>query len=293
MIRVFLFGGLGNQMFQYAAGKALATAIGNELILDLGWFKQEASVVNHTIRHYGLDAYRLSRTTALSSSNWQASLRRRVGLRHPILTNLLLSNRITDQEIFSFNKNFFSSRGNLVLDGYFQHSDYFRVIEQQLRSDFALLAELPQPWDQFSYKLMNCDSVALHVRRGDYVTNQSAAVFHGTPGLPYYRQAIQSHLKERRAAKFYCFSDDIKWCQENLCDFEIEFVDTGDLPAPQVLNLMSKARHQVISNSTFSWWAGWLNNYPHKIIYCPEYWLTNLKTRSTGLLYDHRYLVID
>jgi hypothetical protein len=279
-------------MFQYAAARCLAEARFEKLQLDLGWFDFTPRRSAETSRHYGLREYSLSLKTDCISTNWQGSLRRRIGLKHPLLNRALLYRRITDNQLFGFNESFFATRGHTILDGYFQHSKYFRPIEKQLREDFQPLTTLNEPWRSLAYRLMNLDSVVMHIRRGDYVTNTEAAQYHGTPGVEYYKKAMECHLKRYQNSQFFCFSDDLVWCQQNIIHPRIEFVDTGSLSAPLVLHLMSKAKHHIIANSSFSWWAGWLNNNPEKIVWCPEYWVKNIKTSDTGLLYNQSFTVV-
>jgi hypothetical protein len=127
------------------------------------------------------------------------------------------------------------------------------------------------------------NSVALHVRRGDYLTNTSAANYHGVCSLLYYQKAIDLLSSQYSNLYFYVFSDDIKWAESNLTiPFPTTFIghNFGD-QSFQDLRLISRCKHQIIANSSFSWWGAWLNSYENKTVIAPKKWfLNNKKTES-------------
>jgi hypothetical protein len=133
----------------------------------------------------------------------------------------------------------------------------------------------------------NARTIALHVRRGDYISNPSANQFHGTCPPQYYRQAVQ-WIAGRTSGQHtvYVFSDDAKWARHNIhCDFPMVFVDHNDgHSAHEDMRLMSACQHQVISNSTFSWWAAWLNIHPEKIVVAPHRWFAHAQTRQDDIV---------
>jgi hypothetical protein len=123
----------------------------------------------------------------------------------------------------------------------------------------------------------------MHVRRGDYVTLKNAGEFHGLCSVEYYHAALKS-IDAKEGAEIFMFSDDIEWCRQNLkFDLPVTYVNNAFHPVWDMY-LMSLCSHNIIANSSFSWWAAWLNTNPEKKVIAPEYWFTGKKTQSLDLL---------
>jgi hypothetical protein len=130
-------------------------------------------------------------------------------------------------------------------------------------------------------------SIAVHVRRGDYVSNPKSNAFHGTCSPAYYRGAVEQILQAtNREHTVYLFSDDCNWARENIkLPCNIRIVDHNDMKtAHEDLRLMSLCEHQVASNSTFSWWAAWLNANPKKIVVVPEKWFAEPSADDSDII---------
>ena len=130
------------------------------------------------------------------------------------------------------------------------------------------------------------NSVSLHIRRGDYVSNQKTNQTHGTCDLDYYQRCITEIEKEVENPYFFVFSDEIEWVKENLkINHPAEYVDqnTGD-KSYEDMRLMSQCKHNVIANSSFSWWGAWLNSYPDKIVFAPKRWFASDKHNTKDLI---------
>lgn len=271
MIIVRLKGGLGNQLFQYAIGRVLALHHQTNLILDTAEFARDP------LRNYRLDSFQVD---AKASNQFWFFPENRIGRS----LNLMLQayRKITSRTItlvretrFSFDSKILLASNYSYLDGYWQSEQYFAPISEQLRQDLCLAIPLSQTQQELAKKISEDKySVALHVRRGDYVADPATTAFHGLCSLDWYERAVAQIIKQVPNAHFYVFSDDYDWVKDNL-----------KLPAPMHLvkpspdgqeaidlYLMSLCQHNIIANSSFSWWGAWLNANPNKIVVAPQRW---------------------
>lgn len=273
MIVVRLCGGLGNQLFQYAAGRALASINGAELVLDLGWFKNRPE--SNTPREYELSNYRIQARVASESEerigkNYSDRFRRRV----PFLSRPWTLCR---EKSFDFDENFLKLQDNIYLDGYWQSYKYFNNFAEALRKELTPI-RAPSATDDLVLDSIDAkNSVSVHVRRGDYISQKAASVKHGTCSVEYYQRAVHTIMSRVNNPHFFVFSDDCQWARENLLfPGGATFVDhNGPANAFQDVRLMAHCKHHVIANSTFSWWGAWLNPRRDKIIAAPKNWFAN------------------
>lgn len=270
MIAFLAQGGLGNQLFQYAAARSLAAKLGTELVLDPYWFSHP--IAGETPRPPELDKYpvKLRLATTDEQQRWKW-LRGRVGRYLPMFS----STRLIREQGFGYNESVAQARPNSYMLGYWQSEKYFAEIRDALLLEFTPLAQ-PSPKDKLLLDAMETgEAVCLHVRRGDYVSSSSASAMHGVCSLDYYEKAIK-HVTERvKSPNFFIFSDDPEWTRTNL--------GTGGHPAHYVnhnaaadafqdLRLMSHCKHHIIANSSFSWWGAWLCTHPDQIVVAPRQW---------------------
>jgi len=292
MIIVRLMGGLGNQMFQYAAGLRLATQHQTRLKLDLTFLLDRSPRENFTYRDFDLVIFgfpteiataaevrrfrRLAPTT--SRSMWKRAVNT-LGRRHYYLeTN------------FAFDPRVLELPGHTYLEGYFQSERYFADIAAEIRRRFCLETDekaLPSPTRRLADEIRTENGICMNVRRGDYVTIPSHNRFHGVCPLEYFVGGL-SELRGRGATgRGFVFSDDVEWCRDN-------FGNRGDLTivgeehaGPRFstkLWLMSLCRHFVIPNSSFGWWAAWLARGEHKMVVSPLNWLANPNIDTSDLI---------
>ncbi|ETX12585.1 glycosyl transferase family 11 [Marinomonas ushuaiensis DSM 15871] len=257
MIIVKITGGLGNQLFQYALGRALSLKLGCELVLDISFYPLQ------TLRKYELDKFnikaRLATTTEIkkagAGNNFTAKLVRKLGL-----TSLLYQNYIKELESFSYVNDIDDCKEGCYLDGYWQNPKYFEAFKKELCEDLSPVAPISAPAAKWLDKIKSTESVSLHVRRGDYVKNAYTNSVHGICSLEYYRNAIEHIQQQIDTPIFYIFSDDIQWCKDNLNFISnVNFVD-DTCSVIDDLALMQKCKANIIANSTFSWWGAWLNS---------------------------------
>jgi hypothetical protein len=304
VITVSLIGGLGNQMFQYAAGKALAERHGVGLALDLSGFK------NYPLRSFLLDQLRVPETDPTSISevsaenaphNFTRSLwKQRIDriLTRAGLPKLAPSANHYREPHFHYDPAFDRLGPQTSLFGYFQSERYFNSIAGALR-DWLLPRE---PFGVAAAEVLRRIErsqlpVSVHVRRGDYL-KPGTAEFHGILSEPYYRQAmdrIEAALGE--GIDFFVFSDDPA-AAEQVLNFvpksRLNYV-RGDPERPwEDMALMARCRHHVIANSSFSWWGAWLNCAHDKVVVAPRAWFApaELGKRNTGDLYPLSWILV-
>jgi hypothetical protein len=159
-----------------------------------------------------------------------------------------------------------------MLSGFWQSERYFANHGHQLRTDLVLKKPLPSAAVKLAVQMASSPSVAMHVRRGDYLTDPKALVKHGVTSAHYYQTALQLMIEKLGGVDLYVFSDDPDWVRTNIQHSNIIFVSDFGFSAEQDLWLISVCQHQIIANSSFSWWGAYLNDYANKIIVAPQPW---------------------
>ena len=271
MITVLLSGGLGNQMFQYATAKALATRLNVPLAIDLLYYSKKTKA---TPRLFGLDVFN---TDLKIKSDWRNLIYVRYKLFFLKHINLLQMLKIfSDSHALYYEKGFENLKDGTILSGYFQNENYFKSIEAIIRSDFKFKNTLKGRNLELSEKIHSTLSIAIHIRRGDYVTNPVSNL--AVCNQEYYHKAIEYITKKIVNPSFFIFSDDMEWVRNN--------IDFGNYPVIPIdwnnnensyidLHLMSLCKHNIIANSSFSWWGAWLNSNSQKIVIAPQQWFKN------------------
>jgi hypothetical protein len=282
MIIVNLIGGLGNQMFQYAVGKYIAHRNQTELKLDITGFEA-----------YKLHAYSLSHFNVIENFAkakeiaWFKKYQRKKG-RVWFLYNRLIANQslYVQERGFPFNTKILDLKKSAYLDGYWQTEKYFKEIEDIIRKEFRVKDELTGKNKEVAEELKRVNSVSLHVRRADYVTNATTNSHHGTCNPEYYRQAIDLIAQKVADPHFFVFSDDIEWAKKNITPkYPTSYMDHNNAATNyEDLRLMYNCKHNIIANSSFSWWGAWLNENPQKIVIAPKKWFLTDKMDTRDLI---------
>ena len=271
---VNILGGLGNQMFQYAFAYSLSKRKGIEVKLDISSFD------TYELREYELALFNISLLTA-NSEEIQALKYRSENLIQKIIRQLrrksrYLANTYYREAHYHFDKDAYETKESKYLDGYWQSEMYFLQFRDDLLKEFSLKEPFHQQSEIFKNEIENSKSVSLHIRRGDYVTNSHTNSVHGTCSLEYYRNSVKEIAKQINNPHFFIFSDDLDWAKKNLIFIDnLTFVELGGgIPAHEELILMSLCKHNIIANSSFSWWGAWLNQNKKKIVIAPEKWFS-------------------
>ena len=286
MNRVLIYGGLGNQMFQYALNIALNEKGKKSEIMFTEFF--------YDPHHNGFNlgkAFSLKLPFPQKVYNYLL-LNGGFFIKNRICV-YLFKRLIPRYKKMKFEHSTFYEKKEFVYDvdvfkeqtallvGTWQAEAYFRGIEQKIRSEFIFRT----PEDIVNRKvideILNCNSVSIHIRRGDYFKAEWAQTHAVIKDAVYYNHAI-GYLNERVSdARFFIFSDDIIWAKENLKLSNCRFIDYNTGANSYIdMYLMSLCRHNIIANSTFSWWGAWLNNTPNKIVIAPERWLNSINCEA-------------
>jgi hypothetical protein len=264
VIYVRLLGGLGNQMFQYAMGKRVSLDLGVELTLDHSHFSNHQP--GEAIREYELDCFRVNAKHIFDPAEERTQKRR--FFMSPKLLNTYIETSP------AFNAGALKQSDDTLYVGYWQNEQYFKKIRSTIRHDFTFIKPLSKAKQAVSAQIKNTpNSTALQIRRGDYATNENSNKFHGLAPLAYYDRAIKELTKKIRQPTFFVISDDDEWCRKNLkLGYPTVFVKHVPGTGQEDMNLMSQCQHQIIANSSYGWWAAWLNKNPNKIIIAPKIW---------------------
>jgi hypothetical protein len=278
-----LQGGLGNQMFQYAAGKRLAMRRNAELKADGTLYETEQN--NMTPRSFELSCFDMDVQFAQEREiqrfkkepNLMYRIRRRLGMTPRSL--------IFTEKQFSFDPAVLELPDDMYIQGYWVSEKYFKDIEETIRKDFTFSEPLEGKNKEIAGRIGKVNSVSIHVRRGDYVASKKTNSFHGTCDISYYEKAIEYIAKRVDDPHFFVFSDDIEWVKENLSiPYTTEYIDwnTGK-ESYRDMQLMSLCKHNIIANSTFSWWGAWLNANEGKIVVAPKRWFKAQEVNTDDL----------
>lgn len=283
-------GGFGNQLFQYAVGYSVARHFDSSLKVDLSFYAQpkfasafkldklKVNLINATIEEIGF----------LKSVEPTKSIMSRI-------TNKLKfakynkSSHYKDENGFKSDINFWSITTPIYLEGWFLKPTYFDKFRNELLDIFLPNFQFSEKATPFLADIKNCNSVAIHLRRTDYVNNPIFRVLDSS----YYRRAMHFIKEKQKSVKFYIFSDDIEWCKKNIpSSSDIYFVENSIENSDLVdFFLMKNCKHNIIANSSFSWWAAYLNENKMKQVVAPKLWFNdyffqNSLDNNPGFLMD-------
>ena len=274
MIVVKLMGGMGNQMFQYACGKALSIKHGVPLILDHSYLERKQPK-NITKRNYELSAFgiELKASKYLLFKIYFSSFLTRI-LSHKFFYKII--NEISPYEANTK----FPYYNNLIINGYFQSEQYFLKICDIIRSDFIFTNPNPKYNELINFINSLETPVSVLVRRDDYINLSDDSLL----SIEYYNESIDYISSKVQNPCFLVFTiGDTAWVKENLkSDKKIIFIENEnpDLKGFEKMRLMSLCKHNIIANSSFGWWSAWLNSFQSKIVVAPQKWSSNLNINT-------------
>ncbi|ERJ94496.1 alpha-1,2-fucosyltransferase [Treponema lecithinolyticum] len=273
---VKISGGLGNQMFCYAFACALQKC-GHKVYVDTSLYRKATVHSGIDFCHNGLETERLF---GIKFDEADTADVRRLSTSAEGLLNRIRRKYFTKKThyidtVFKYTPELLSDKNDCYLEGYWQTEKYFLPIEKDIRRLFTFRPTLSEKSAAVQSALQAQQaavlSASIHVRRGDFLNTKTLNVCTET----YYNNAIKYAVKKHAVSRFYIFSDDIPWCREHLCfcNAHAVFIDwnTGN-DSWQDMALMSMCRCNIIANSSFSWWAAWLNNASDKTVLAPAIW---------------------
>lgn len=283
MIIVRLMGGLGNQLFQYAIGRNLSSLTNARLKFDFKYKNPQRpfqlnffSVSTELATWFENDriAFPFSRSF---SSRFVRFIQRRIPNK---VATLLDSPNYVQEKTLNFDPELLIKvRPSCYLDGYWQSEKYFSRISNELRKELLPRKNLSDSVKKFLDLISANNSVSLHVRRGDYVKSEETNQFHGVCSKEYYAQSWQYIAERIDNPSFYIFSDDMEWAKTELSiPFQTVYVSDSKLFSDgDELWMMSRCKHHIIANSSFSWWGAWLSYQEGSITIAPKKWFASLQ----------------
>lgn len=285
MIITRLIGGLGNQLFQYAMGRALAVRRATNLRLDTSGFGK------YRLRTYALDYFAITGTTLTSAEYRQLRLPPppgRIGRLAGLLSRVYKRPTVpvVAERTFAFDPSVLDAPATCYLVGYWQSPKYFEGIAETIRKEFTVRDPLSGMNLAISKEIANSQAVAVHIRRGDYVTNPDTHSFHGICEPSYYTRAEDYLHSELGTLTLFVFSDDPDWASRNVNFKSATRIvqHNGPERAHEDLRLMTMCQHHIIANSTLSWWGAWLCAHVEKQVVAPRQWFRDPEQRADDLI---------
>lgn len=278
-IIVKLNGGLGNQMFQWALGRRIQVSTDMDVYLDMSYFE------NNYARPYQLNVFNLQ-PTFVKDPLTKLKLAVIWTFRDFLKGQNFFGITLYSEKHFHFDRNIARIRSNTYIEGFFQSELYFKAIENQLRADFDFKPTADIENERLISKISLLNAVSLHIRRGDYVQKERYKNQYATCSLDYYKRGVEYIAQRYPNPTLFIFSDDIDWAKKNLkLPYECVFVshNKGE-KSYEDMRLMSFCKHNIIANSSFSWWGAWLNNNQEKIVIAPQRWFNDTNIIQTDVI---------
>lgn len=281
---VQLMGGLGNQMFQYALYRELLSQGKSVRLEDESGYRAAGTREKHLQKAFAINYKRPTEEEMQlltdSSMKFASRVRRKLFGR---------KSKSYVEKQFNFDPNVFLQE-SAYYEGCWQSDKYFKDVVKELRAAFTFQCEIPDESQKIMESIKSKNAVSIHIRRGDYLNEAQSKVYGGICTENYYKQAISLMKEKVPQASFFVFTNDPVWAKEHIKEEGAEVVDCNDEAAGYLdMLLMSRCRHHIIANSSFSWWGAWLCDNPDKIVIAPDGWLND---RDCSDIYTEGMLVI-
>lgn len=271
MIKIQIKGGLGNQMFQYAAARSLSKKYNTDLILNTEYFYNTPP--KDVKRTYQLNVFNIDKNIKIETEiNPLIKILQKLFLKFGsdkiqiLIANLILKIKLP-----------------VYLNGYFQNEKYFLDIREILLKEFTLNKEISEETKKIKEIIEKSEAICLNVRRGDYLRPDYLKIY-GICSMEYYNEALE-YIKDRVKKPLICiFSDDPEWIKKEFKIDNVLFTDNRTISDYEQMYLMSLCKHNIIANSSFAWWGAWLNQNPNKIVIGPKQWLVNKTSEELDIM---------
>ncbi len=271
-------------MFLYAVARALSLKHNTELAVDTSYYSGEfqSQLPNNVHRYFELDVFNINvkEITHYDDKVLRRVRSRRLYKRMRAILPCILLNSFGEKKHFvhfvekgpQFDKSVLDLPDNVLLEGYYVSYKYFDHCSDIIKKEFSFRNSPDNYNQEMIKKITSVDSVSIHVRRGDYVTNKVVAEKFGPCTLDYYKSAVAYVADKIKSPHFFVFSDDPEWVNDHFkLDYPVDYLthNVGNKNYED-LRLMSLCNHNIVANSCFSWWGAWLNQNSNKTVVCPE-----------------------
>ena len=270
MIIVRVTGGLGNQMFQYAMYKSLEKK-GKLVKLDSKSFYETKK------EHNGYELERIFdiKPNKPTKEDLEKFDENNISTLFKIKRKLFGDKKfVYDTKEYVFNKDVYKLK-NSYLNGYWQSIKYFQGIENDIKKDFRFKNQLDNKNLEILNEIENSNSISIHIRRGDYMSPENYNMYGCIATPTYYKKAIKVIEEKVENPTFFVFSNDMDWVKKNIqINSRVFYIDINSGNGSyKDMQLMSNCKHNIIANSSFSWWGAWLNENKNKIVIAPKKWI--------------------
>jgi hypothetical protein len=283
LIIVKFQGGLGNQMFQYALGKALQHSLGVVVKFDYTFLEDRTPSPGRVFRTYDLDLFGLEANRATPEEVQRYATEKAGKKTIWQKLGLLAKPSYIQEPHYTYWPQVFQLKGPAYLDGYWQSAKYFAACTRQLRNDFKFAKPVLPESASLLHEIEHTESVCINVRRSDLLKTP----FHLVCGDSYFRSAIAQLQTLVERPRFFVFSDDKAWCKSYFAAYENTMVigeEHDGFKYGNKLQLMAACKHFIIPNSTFAWWAIWLANRKDNLVIAPKNWFSDPAWDTRDLL---------
>jgi hypothetical protein len=284
-IAVRIFGGLGNQLFQYACGRALSIEKRRELILDTSEFSHE------NLRAFELGNFCIPGNVMQYAYTEE---KKKIPKYHPVRAMQRIQYKFfwktfSETGLSRYNPDLIRSDRNLYLWGYWQSPRYFSKHASVIKNDLAFRLDNNAEYSDLVNTMRSTQSVAVHVRRGDYASNSNLTTRYGLLGASYYSRAVKEVERKLHDPMFFVFSDDVSAARELMgSSSRIAYVTTTQRKSGfDDFQLMTACKNFIIANSTYSWWASYLGEKHNSVVITPDPWFNDSSIYTTDLLPSH------
>lgn len=265
MVIIKAQGGLGNQLFQYALYKKFES-LEIPVCIDVSIYdtknEKRTWLLDNLVEDISYSTLKNKKKLADDYLSFLGLVKRKIAGRK--------KTHFYEENSFEFYEEIFE-KNNVYLDGYWQSEKYFWEVRNSIIDSIHFPVSMGR-YSEYQNQIVNSNAVSIHVRRGDYLWNQDMYV--DLSATDYYERAIKYICDRVATPRFFVFSDDIDWCKRRFegVDVPMSYIDNTSYAPYDDLQLMSLCQHNIIANSSFSWWGAWLNENKDKIVVAPEYW---------------------
>lgn len=270
MVHIKLAGGLGNQMFQYSFYKAfIKTNKNTKVKIDISWYFDKKRISLYKLNIFNNIKIKKPSNKFLIIKKYATKFR---NLIYRVFNLFYIENDDGfDSNVININKG--------IIYGYFQNEKYFESVKDEVH-DYFIFDIKEEEIIKLAKEMENTNSVSIHIRRGDYLKYPKR--YEGICDLDYYEKAIEYMIKNVDNPVFYVFSNDIEWAKENIKYNNINYIDLSCYEKDWYdMYLMSNCKNNIIANSSFSWWAAYLNKNKNKIVISPCKWDNLLPNKNS------------